>query len=253
MSCDILMDIENFWGGKTKMALILVVDDEKEIAQLLDVCLKSEGFDTVVCYTMQQAMQIIAQGKIDLAILDVMLPDGDGFSLCREIRKKYFYPVIMLTARDSDADKIGGLGLGADDYVTKPFQPAELMARVHAQLRRYIRYNQVRDTAAEPESGELYFNGLSLNPQSHTCMLNGQKLPLTPTEFTILQMLMAQPGRVFSAEELFHGVWGDEYWTRNNNTIATHIRHLREKMQDTGERPLYIRTVWGIGYRLGEG
>lgn len=235
------------------MAVVLVVDDEKEIAQLLDVCLRSEGFETVVCYTAQQAVQAIEHEKIDLAILDVMLPDGDGFSLCREIRKKYYYPIIMLTARDSDADKIGGLGLGADDYVTKPFQPAELMARVHAQLRRYIRYNQTVQTDSVLANDELYFNGLCLNPHSHTCTLNGNKLTLTPTEFTILHMLMAQPGRVFSAEELFHGVWGDEYWNRNNNTIATHIRHLREKMMDTGDRPLYIRTVWGIGYRLGEG
>lgn len=235
------------------MAVVLVVDDEKEIAQLLDVCLKSEGFETIVCYTAQQALQAIEHEKIDLAILDVMLPDGDGFSLCREIRKKYYYPIVMLTARDSDADKIGGLGLGADDYVTKPFQPAELMARVHAQLRRYIRYNQTVQTDSVPANDELYFNGLCLNPHSHTCTLNGSKLTLTPTEFTILHMLMAQPGRVFSAEELFHGVWGDEYWNRNNNTIATHIRHLREKMMDIGERPLYIRTVWGIGYRLGEG
>ena len=235
------------------MAVVLVVDDEKEIAQLLDVCLRSEGFETVVCYTAQQALQAIEHEKIDLAILDVMLPDGDGFSLCREIRKKYYYPIVMLTARDSDADKIGGLGLGADDYVTKPFQPPELMARVHAQLRRYIRYNQTVQAEAAPTNDELYFNGLYLNPHSHTCTLNGSKLTLTPTEFTILHMLMAQPGRVFSAEELFHGVWGDEYWNRNNNTIATHIRHLREKMMDTGDRPLYIRTVWGIGYRLGEG
>ena len=235
------------------MAVVLVVDDEKEIAQLLDVCLRSEGFETVVCYTAQQALQAIEHEKIDLAILDVMLPDGDGFSLCREIRKKYYYPIVMLTARDSDADKIGGLGLGADDYVTKPFQPPELMARVHAQLRRYIRYNQTVQTDSVPTNDELYFNGLCLNPHSHTCTLNGSKLTLTPTEFTILHMLMAQPGRVFSAEELFHGVWGDEYWNRNNNTIATHIRHLREKMMDTGDRPLYIRTVWGIGYRLGEG
>ncbi len=235
------------------MAVVLVVDDEKEIAQLLDVCLRSEGFETVVCYTAQQALQAIEHEKIDLAILDVMLPDGDGFSLCREIRKKYYYPIVMLTARDSDADKIGGLGLGADDYVTKPFQPPELMARVHAQLRRYIRYNQTVQAEAVPTNDELYFNGLCLNPQAHTCTLNGSKLTLTPTEFTILHMLMAQPGRVFSAEELFHGVWGDEYWNRNNNTIATHIRHLREKMMDTGDRPLYIRTVWGIGYRLGDG
>ncbi len=236
------------------MAVVLIVDDEQEIAQLLDVCLRSEGFETIVCYTMRQAVLTIEQQKIDLAILDVMLPDGDGFSLCREIRKNYYYPIIMLTARDSDTDKIGGLGLGADDYVTKPFQPEELMARVHAQLRRYIRYNQPQEISpAGTDTGELSFNGLRLNPQSHTCTLNGQKLTLTPTEFTILQMLMEQPGQVFSAEDLFHGVWGEEYWNRNNNTIATHIRHLREKMQDTGDRPLYIRTVWGIGYRLGEG
>ena len=232
---------------------ILVVDDEKEIADLIEIYLVSDGYQVFKTYDAKDGLGVLEREPVDLAVLDIMMPGMNGLEMCKEIRKTRNLPIIFLSAKSADLDKILGLGIGADDYVTKPFQPPELMARVHAQLRRYIRYNQTVQAEAAPTNDELYFNGLCLNPQAHTCTLNGNKLTLTPTEFTILHMLMAQPGRVFSAEELFHGVWGDEYWNRNNNTIATHIRHLREKMMDTGDRPLYIRTVWGIGYRLGEG
>lgn len=231
------------------MANILVVDDEKEIADLLEVYLQNENHTVYKYYCARDAQICIDSQKIDLAVLDIMLPDGDGFSLCRYIRHNHFYPVIMLTARDGDTDKITGLSFGADDYVTKPFQPLELMARVRAQLRRYTHYNAQTETDREKM---LVHGGLILNTENHTCTLDGQPLSLTPTEFTILRLLCEKPGKVISAEELFHGVWGEEYWNKNTNTITTHIRHLREKMGDTGERPRYIQTVWGIGYKLGE-
>lgn len=230
------------------MANILVVDDEKEIADLLEVYLENEGFTVYKYYRAAEAEICVDTQKLDLAILDIMLPDGDGFSLCRHIRQKYFYPVIMLTARDGDTDKITGLGFGADDYVTKPFQPLELMARVRAQLRRYTHYNPQAGMGGEKK---LMHGGLILDLETHTCLLDGKALNLTPTEFTILRLLCEKPGKVISAEELFHGVWGEEYWNKNTNTITTHIRHLREKMGDTGDRPRYIQTVWGIGYKLG--
>ena len=183
--------------------------------------------------------------EVGLAILDIMLPDGDGFSLCRELRNKYLFPIIMLTARDADADKIVGLSAGADDYMTKPFQPMELVARVQAQLRRYTRYNPGR----QEETGVLRCGGLRLDTLQHTVTLDGRLLNLTPTEFTILKMLMENPGKVLSAEQLYFGVWGESYYNKNTNTITSHIRHLREKMGESQ----YIRTVWGIGYKLGEG
>ena len=232
------------------MASIMVVDDESEIADLLEVYLSGEGYTVYTYYCTADAKKCIDEKKLDLAILDIMLPDGDGYSLCRYIRREHLYPVIMLTARDGDTDKITGLSLGADDYVTKPFQPLELMARVRAQLRRYTCYNLQSESDGVKR---LVYGELTLIPESHTCTLDGKPLSLTPTEFTILRLLCENPGKVISAEELFHGVWGEEYWSKNTNTVTTHIRHLREKMGDTGDRPRYIQTVWGIGYKLGEG
>ncbi len=175
-----------------------------------------------------------------------MLPDINGFQLCQKIRQTYHYPVIMLTAKSEEIDKITGLTLGADDYITKPFLPLELVARVKAQLRRYKRYNQ--DT--NQENDILVHSGLVLNMKSHECTLNEKPLSLTPIEFSILRILCEQKGTVVSSEELFHQIWGDEYFNKNNNTITVHIRHLREKMGDSFEEPKYIKTVWGCGYKI---
>ena len=183
---------------------------------------------------------------MDLAILDVMLPDTSGFQICRKIREKYRYPVIMLTAKGEEIDKITGLTLGADDYITKPFLPLELVARVKAQLRRYKRYNM----GTEPEEDVIIHSGLVLNVKTHECMLNEKPLSLTPTEFSILCILCREKGNVVSAEDLFHQIWGDEYYSKSNNTITVHIRHLREKMGDSFEDPKYIKTVWGCGYKI---
>ncbi len=225
---------------------LLIVDDEHEIADLISLYLENEGFQVFKFYDAAGALQCDQTEAIDLAILDVMLPDINGFQLCQQIREKHHYPIIMLTARGEGIDKITGLSLGADDYMTKPFQPLELVARVKAQLRRYKRYN----TGAEPGEELIVHSGLVLNVKAHTCTLNDRPLSLTPTEFSILQILCQRKGSVVSAEELFHLIWKDEYYTKNNNTITVHIRHLREKMGDSYERPKYIKTVWGYGYKI---
>ncbi len=226
---------------------ILVVDDEQEIADLVALYLENENYTVLKYYSAQEALRCIETEKLDLAILDVMMPEMNGFQLCQKIREMYTYPVIMLTAKVEEIDKITGLTLGADDYITKPFLPLELVARVKAQLRRYKRYNA--GGTAEDED-VLVVSGLVLNVKTHQCTLNERPLALTPTEFSILQILCQRRGQVVNAEELFHAIWGDEYFYKSNNTITVHIRHLREKMGDSAENPRYIKTVWGCGYKI---
>lgn len=226
---------------------ILVVDDEKEIADLVALYLENENFTVFRCYTAGEALKYIREEKLDLAILDVMLPDMDGFLICQEIRKEHNYPVIMLTAKGEETDKITGFTLGADDYITKPFLPLELVARVKAQLRRYKRYNS---GGCQEEETILVHSGLVMNIKTHECTLNEKPLILTPTEFSILQILCQQKGNVVSSEELFRQIWKEEYFSKNSNTITVHIRHLREKMGDSFEEPKYIKTVWGVGYKI---
>ena len=227
---------------------ILVVDDEREIADLVEVYLRNENYDVRTFYSAQDALACVESERIDLALLDVMLPDMSGFLLCKQLRERYNFPILMLTAKVDETDKITGLTLGADDYITKPFRPLELVARVKAQLRRYTKYNPAQ-TAEEP-AGALICRGLVLDPSSHECRLAGEPLSLTPTEFALLRILLERRGRVVSAEELFHAIWADEYYCKSSNTISVHIRHLREKMGDTADRPKYIKTVWGVGYQI---
>ena len=226
---------------------ILIVDDEKEIADLETVYLENEGFFVFKFYSSKEALACINTQSIDLAILDIMMPEIDGLKLCQIIREQHHYPIIMLTAKSTELDKINGLMLGADDYLTKPFLPLELVARVKAQLRRYTRYN----VGAEQNQDIFIHHGLVLNRKTHECTLNEKPLSLTPTEFEILAILCERKGSVVSSEELFHQIWKDEYYSKNNNTITVHIRHLREKMQDSFEKPKYIKTVWGCGYKIG--
>lgn len=226
---------------------ILVVDDEQEIADLVAFYLENDGFTVFKFYTATEALECIQKENIDLAILDIMLPDISGLQICKKIREKHCYPVIMLTAKGEEVDKITGLTLGADDYITKPFLPLELMARVKAQLRRYKRYN-VREN--ENPEDVLTHAGLVLNVKTHECTLNEKLLPLTPTEFSILQFLCQKKGNVVSSEELFHAIWGDEYYDKSNNTITVHIRHIREKLGESFDDPKYIKTVWGCGYKI---
>lgn len=225
---------------------ILIVDDEEEIASLVSLYLENENFTVYQFYNAKDALHCIESETLDLAILDVMLPDMNGFQICKKIREKHCYPVIMLTAKGEEVDKITGLTLGADDYITKPFLPLELVARVKAQLRRYKKYN----AGNEPEEDILIHSGLVLNVKTHECILNEKPLSLTPTEFSILRILCQQKGNVVSSEELFHQIWGNEYFSKSNNTITVHIRHLREKMGDSFEEPQYIKTVWGCGYKI---
>ncbi|PWM26316.1 MAG: VanR-ABDEGLN family DNA-binding response regulator [Oscillospiraceae bacterium] len=226
---------------------ILIVDDEEEIADLIEVYLKNEDYTVLKCGTAKEALAQIDAIEIDLAILDVMLPDSSGFVLCQKIREHHRYPVIMLTAKEEETDKITGLTLGADDYMTKPFRPLELIARVKAQLRRYKRYNL-------PLPGEdpavLSHAGLVLNQKTHTCELGDRPISLTPTEFAILQILLERKGEVIGSEEIFHAIWKDQYYSKSNNTIPVHIRHLREKLNDSTEHPKYIKTIWGVGYKI---
>ncbi|MEG1072586.1 MAG: VanR-ABDEGLN family response regulator transcription factor [Oscillospiraceae bacterium] len=224
---------------------ILVVDDEPEIADLVEVYLKSEGLVVLKCGNATDALACVKEHDIDLAILDVMLPDVDGFTLCGELRREHSFPVVMLTAKQGDMDKITGLTIGADDYLTKPFNPLELVARVKAQLRRYTRYNDQE----RPSADVLDFNGLVLSRSTHECILYDQQLALTPIEFNILWMLAENRGQVISAERLFEGVWGEKYLDRNN-TVMVHIRRLREKMNDPSRNPRFIKTVWGVGYKI---
>lgn len=225
---------------------VLIVDDEQEIADLVELYLKNEGFTVYKYYTAKEALDCINSVKLDLAILDIMLPDTDGLTICRKIREKYNFPVIMLSAKSHEIDKISGLTLGADDYVTKPFLPLELVARVKAQLRRYTRYNQ---SESGQESNIIAFSGLIIEKDNHTCLLNEKPVILTPTEFSILWYLCNNRGRVVRSDELFFNVWGEKYYS-NNNTVMVHIRHIREKMNDNAENPKYIKTVWGVGYKI---
>ncbi len=226
---------------------ILIVDDECEIADLVEVYLKNEGYAVFKFYNSADALKCVEREKISLAILDVMLPDMDGFTLCQKIRENHLFPIIMLTAKVEDIDKITGLTLGADDYITKPFNPLELVARVKTQLRRYKRYNLPE--SAFDNIDEYDIRGLHISKGSHECTLNGKNLALTPIEFNILWYLCEHLDSVVSSEELFEAVWGEKYLD-SNNTVMAHIARLREKMGEPARRPKFIKTVWGVGYKI---
>ena len=194
-----------------------------------------------------EALACVRRQHLDLAILDVMLPDVDGFTLCQRIREEHLFPILMLTAKVEDMDKIMGLTLGADDYITKPFNPLELVARVKTQLRRYTRYNT--GEAPPQEVTEYDFRGLQISRATHKCVLFGEELALTPLEFSILWYLCDHRGQVVSSEELFEAVWGEKFMD-SNNTVMSHIARLREKMHEPSRRPKFIKTVWGVGYTI---
>lgn len=231
-------------GRVSKMNNILVVDDEKEITDLIEIYLENENFNVYKYYSSKQLLKDIDDLKIDLAILDVMMPDMDGFALCHKLREKYKFPIIFVTAKVEDIDKINGLSIGADDYVTKPFQPLELVARVKAQLRRYTSYNE------HEENNEIDFRGIRINSNTREFYFNEQKIELTKTEFLILWELCKHRGNVVKSDDLFLNVWGEDYYKKDNNTIMVHIRHLREKMHDGGRNPKYIKKVYGVGYKI---
>lgn len=224
---------------------ILIIDDEKEITDLIEVFLKNEGYRVSKAHTADAAVLMIQNESFDLAIVDVMLPDGNGLDLCKLIRdSKHTYPIIMLTAKTEGMDRVMGLSLGADDYVTKPFLPVELVARVKAQLRRVQAY----DGKAQNLPDTLAITGLFLNKTSHECRVNDEIVKLTPREFAVLWLLCENRGKALSAEELFMAVWEEKYFKNSRNTVMVQIRHIREKLHDTGENPKFIKTIWGVGY-----
>jgi two-component system response regulator VanR len=229
------------------MEHILIVDDEKEIADLVEVCLRNENYEVHKFHTAADALAYIESGTVSLAILDVMLPDMSGFALCQKIREKHLFPIIMLTAKVEDMDKILGLTLGADDYITKPFNPLELVARVKTLFRRCQRYDAAQ--AASPAYREHDFSGLYICLETHRCTLYEEELQLTPIEFSILWFLCERRGKVVSSEELFEAVWGERYYD-SNNTVMTHVARLREKMHEPRRKPKFIKTVWGVGYTI---
>lgn len=229
-------------------AHILIVDDERALADLLSIYLTNAGFRTSICADGASALAAIAQETPDLALLDVMLPDMSGFDICREIRRDHFFPIIMLTAKIEDNDKILGLTLGADDYITKPFNPLEVVARVRTQLRRAQTYNHAAQPQLE-EKQEIDIRGLIINRDTHRCQLFGEDISLTPLEFEILWYLAQNQGRVVPSEELFEAVWQEKYF-KSNNTVMSHIGRLRDKLHEPAKHPKFIKTVWGIGYEI---
>lgn len=225
---------------------ILVLDDEKEIAEVIALYLRNEGYEVETAFTGREALHLIEQHPPELALLDVMLPDIEGFRVLQRIRETYTFPVIMLTAKTEYTDKITGLTLGADDYIAKPFNPLELVARVKAQLRRYTKYND----GGKPQENVIDFAGLVMNRDTHECIYNERELVLTPIEFDILWLLCENRGKVISSEQLFEQIWKEKYFKNSNNTVMVHIRHLREKMGDGRRKSEFIKTVWGVGYKV---
>lgn len=226
---------------------ILVVDDERAIADLVGIYLTKEGYEVTIAYNGADASRLIIERPFDLAILDIMLPDVDGFELLRTIRTSYTYPVIMLTARDSQTDKIEGLAKGADDYVVKPFRPLELVARVKAQLRRYTSYGS-RTLAEEVDT--ISIDGLEINKKARSVTVDSKQVRCTPLEYAILLYLAENKGAVVPVEDLFHAVWNEEFMPASNNTVMVHIRHLREKIGDDAQHPRFIKNIWGVGYTI---
>ena len=228
---------------------ILYVEDDLSLIEGLKYTLEKNDFLVDNARTVEEAYRFFQAGRYDLLLLDVTLPDGTGFEVCEGVRKAGSrVPVIFLTAADDEMSIVRGLDGGGDDYVTKPFRPLELIARVKAQLRRYKKYTPILPQN-EPAK-VLTYKKLVLNMQTYECELGGEAVSLTPTEFSILRILLENQGMVVTLEELFHRVWEDEYYSKNSSTITVHVRHLREKLKDTAEKPKYIKTVWGVGYKI---
>lgn len=226
---------------------ILVVDDEKEIAELVELYLVSDGYKVYKAYSAEEGLEILKKTPIDMALLDIMMPGMDGLEMCRRIREYNNIPIIILSAKSTDLDKIMGLSTGADDYVTKPFNPLELTARVKSQLRRYTQLNP--NNQVEKEENQINIHGLEINKENHRVVVYGEEIKLTPIEFDILYLLASNPGKVFATNEIFEKVW-DEKAYEANNTVMVHIRRLRGKMKEDTREKKIIDTVWGVGYKI---
>ena len=230
------------------MASILVVDDEPEIAELLGVYLRNEGFEVHAAKDGRQALAILERERISLAVLDIMMPGPSGLDVCRRIRERCDIPILFLSAKSHPMDKIAGLGLGADDYLAKPFNVLELVARVKSLLRRYL--GEVRGGGAS--RGSLVRAGdLTVDPDRHEVRIGERTAELTPKEFDILLLLASNPGRVFGSEEIHRRVWGERGYD-SGNTVMVHVRKIRAKIEEDPSHPRILRTVWGVGYRVDE-
>ena len=227
------------------MVNILVCDDDREIAAAIGVYLGGEGYRTILAYDGREALAALEENDIQLIIMDVMMPNLDGLKATMEIRKELNIPIIMLSAKSEDTDKIMGLSLGADDYITKPFNPLELIARVKSQLRRYT----VLGSAPAPEDGVFAIDGLVIDDNQKAVTVDGEDVKLTPIEYKIALLLIRSPGRVFSIDEIYERVWGEDAFEAQN-TVAVHIRRIREKIEIDPKNPRYIKVVWGIGYKM---
>ena len=226
-----------------KRISILIADDEEEIADLIAIHLEKEGYNVIKVHNGQEAIQVIQTQSIDLLILDIMMPKMDGYEVTRQIREQYNMPIIFLSAKTSDFDKVHGLVIGADDYMTKPFTPIELVARVNAQLRRFMKLNQPK----VDNKDILEFGGIVISPDQRTVLLYGENIELTPKEFDILYLLASHPKKVYRVENIFQQVWGDAYF-EGGNTVMVHIRTLRKKLGEDKRKNKLIKTVWGVGY-----
>lgn len=224
---------------------ILIADDDVEIADLVAIHLEKEGYRVIKVSDGQETIDVIQSQPIDLLILDIMMPKMDGYEVTRRIREKHNMPIIFLSAKTSDFDKVQGLVIGADDYMTKPFIPIELVARVNAQLRRFMKLNQPK----YKQDTNLEFGGLTISPEQRTVTLYGKNIELTPKEFKILYLLASNPNKVYNAEDIFQKVWGDAYY-EGGNTVMVHIRTLRKKLEEDKRKNKLIKTVWGVGYKF---
>lgn len=226
---------------------ILVVDDNKEIVYSISELLKYEGYQVVKAYDGMEALHALEKNKIDLILLDVMMPKMNGLSALMKMREKSRIPVIILSAKNEESDKVSGLTLGADDYIEKPYNPAELIARIKAHLRRYHAWG-----GEMPKSDEdrIVNGGLILDKKQRIIIVEGEEVKLTATEYKILQLFMEHPGQVFSAEQIYENVWEETANYTVENTVMVHIRHIREKIEIDSKKPRYVKVVWGIGYKM---
>ena len=224
---------------------ILIVEDEKDIALAIEAYLTNQGYKVSIAGNGIEALEIVEATPIDLAIVDVMMPKMDGITFTMKLREHHHFPVIMLSAKSEEVDQIMGLNMGADDYVTKPFRPLELLARVNSQLRRYKRFSNLLN---EESSNVITIGGLELNTETKEFTVDGNAVKLTPIEYKILNLLMKHPGRVFPTEEIYERIWNET--AINTDTIMVHIRNIREKIEINPKNPKYLKVVWGVGYKL---
>ena len=231
-----------------KQYRVLIVEDDEQIRDGIEIYLKSQDYEVYKAGDGFEGLEAIKKNEIHLAIIDVMMPRMDGIRMVMELRKSYNFPVIMLSAKSEEVDKIMGLNMGADDYVTKPFQPLELLARVNSQLRRYTRFSGMSGAEKVKQANVYTIGGLELNEDTVEVRVDGELVKMTPMEFKILQLLMKSPGRVFSAEEIYERVWEER--AINTDTVMVHVRHIREKIEINPKEPKYLKVVWGVGYKI---